>query len=501
MKQPVSRVLCIVMLGVYSVYVSAASAAALTYSRHCASCHGKELEGAVGPSLIKSEWRAVGARKNLIKTIHDGRPALGMPAWGGALSGEEIEGVADEIQRVNSRVGQLKVETRPPGIVKGQLYDIRVEVLADTDYLKIAPSSMAFLPNGDLLLAGSTDLNLLRKGAGNVSPIPGIGAPRVTSVALHPDYHDNGWIYLSLGSDSKSPSGQLIRGRIRSGRWVDGEVLGPYGGPRIVFDNKGFLYISEGVVEQAHQDEIEVQEVDSVCQDLTKSGGKILRLRDDGSIPDDNPFVAQPGARGEIWTFGHRDPEGLTFDAVTQTLWSTEHGPWGGDELNRIMKGRNYGYPIVSSGRHYSALLPFARYHEGIDDPVFHWTPSIGVSNLVVYRGAAFPKWEGNLLVTSLGSPRVGRTLYRFNLVDGQAVLFSLARDSSGRALKDSSGQPMPPTRRYEELLPGIGRIRDISVSSEGYVYLLLERPGKVVRIVPVSPATTTLPAFDFLLP
>lgn len=477
------------------------------YAQYCTACHGAALQGGVAPSLRNAEWQSAAALESLKVIIRNGRPGQGMPAWDGRLSDSQISEIAQYIQSENSKIPVAdKPTSEVAGVVKGQIYDLRVEQLVDLERLEMTPLSMTFLPNGDLLLAGKTTLNVLRHESKQVHRVEGLSVSSVSSVAMHPDYSRNGWVYLLAKSNDKGSPGQLIRGRIKDGRWTDTQVLAldeanDGVGLRIVFDGQGYVFITEGTSEWPQEDEVEVTRRDAVCQDLSKVGGKILRLHDDGRIPTDNPFASRPGARKAIWSYGHRRPQGLTFDPVTAALWSTEHGPWGGDELNRIVGGHNYGYPVVSLGHHYTALLPFERHREGMDDPVFHWTPSIGISNLVVYRGAAFPKWQGHLLVASLGSPRVGRTLYRFNLVDGQAVLFSIPRDTTGRALKDKRGMSIPPTRQYEEVLPGIGRIRDIAVSPEGFVYLLMHRPARLLRVTPISEATTVRPLLDRDLP
>jgi glucose/arabinose dehydrogenase len=204
----------------------------------------------------------------------------------------------------------------------------------------------------------------------------------------------------------------------------------------------------------------------------------------DGRVPADNPFVKEPGAIPAIWSYGHRGLSGLSYDAESGALYATEHGPWGGDELNRIQRGANYGWPLVSSGYHYAGMPIAAAQKDGVVPPIFHWTPSIGVSNVLTYRGAAFPKWQGDLLVGSLGA-RIGRTLYRFRLTNDRAQLYAYPSDASGHVLRDAKGTALPRAPRFEEVVPDIGRIRDMRVGAEGYIYLLLEHPDRIVRLVP----------------
>jgi glucose/arabinose dehydrogenase len=203
-------------------------------------------------------------------------------------------------------------------------------------------------------------------------------------------------------------------------------------------------------------------------------------------VPDDNPFVQQADALASIWTYGHRGLSGLHYDPVRSVLWSTEHGPWGGDELNRLERGGNYGWPRVSLGYHYAGAPIDSASRDGMIAPVFHWTPSVGVSNVVVYTGSAFPRWRGHLLVGSLGG-RIARTLYRFQIDGPRAQLYAYPSDAGGRVLRDADGKPLPRVPRFEEVAPDVGRIRDLRIGPEGYVYLLLENPARLVRLVPAE--------------
>jgi aldose sugar dehydrogenase len=262
----------------------------------------------------------------------------------------------------------------------------------------------------------------------------------------------------------------LVRGRIENGAWVDQETIWKpdierytampdmAAGGRIAFDDAGHVFLSIGIKGGS--------EIAGV-QDLSQPYGKILRLNDDGSIPEDNPFVGQAGALASIWTYGHRSPEGLEFDHETGRLWGTEMGQRGGDEVNLLERGRNYGWPLVSKGMQYdgrpvdfAAELGIRFDPNDIEQPVVDLTPAPAVSSFVVYDGAAFPEWRGNLLVGTLKATE----LYRM-VVDGTHV-----------------------THR-ETLLSGLGRIRDVAVDADGRVYLLLEHAtgGRIVRLVPAQ--------------
>jgi glucose/arabinose dehydrogenase len=189
----------------------------------------------------------------------------------------------------------------------------------------------------------------------------------------------------------------------------------------------------------------------------------VIRLNDDGSVPDDNPFVGQDGARPEIWSYGHRNAQGLVADPASGNVWITEHGPQGGDELNLIVPGSNYGWPVIGYGVNYQSgsAIHAATHRDGMEQPKKVWVPSIGVSGLALYRGDAFPNWRGHLLAGGLSGQRI--TLLE---LDGQEVV------------------------REETLVRGIGRVRDVRIGPEGYVYIAIDgrdgEPSSIVRLEPV---------------
>jgi glucose/arabinose dehydrogenase len=260
---------------------------------------------------------------------------------------------------------------------------------------------------------------------------------------------------------------RLIRGRIRDGQWVDEQVLWqadiahytPFtdvaAGGRIAFDPDGFVFFSVGM-----------KSMDGI-QDLASPHGKIHRLHDDGRVPADNPFVDVPGADKTVWTYGHRSPQGLEFDPVSRRLWGTEHGPRGGDEVNLLLPGRNYGWPLHSLGQNYDGTkVAWGKAQgveielEDIEQPVVDLTPSPAVSIFVIYDGESFPGWRGDFVVGSLKAADV----YRMRFAEGRLV----AR---------------------EMLIENLARIRDLEVGPAGELYLLLEHAsgGQVVRVVPAA--------------
>jgi glucose/arabinose dehydrogenase len=302
------------------------------------------------------------------------------------------------------------------------------------------PWALARLPDGAWLVTEKRGrLKLLAAGGavGEVSGVPPVaygGQGGLGDVVLHPRFADNGWVYLSYaeaGADD-TRGAAVARGRLvrdgDGGRLDDVQVIwrqqpkvsgGGHYGHRLAFDGDGFLFISSG----------ERQKFDP-AQDLAQNLGKILRLRDDGSVPADNPFAAQGGVAAQVWTLGHRNPLGLGFDAQGR-LWEMEMGPAGGDELNLVVRGRNYGWPFVSDGDHYDGRdIPDHATAPQYEAPKLTWTPVIAPGGLLLYSGEEFPDWKGNALVPGLKS----QALVRIGLDGAQA--HELARYPMERRLR-----------------------------------------------------------------
>jgi aldose sugar dehydrogenase len=288
------------------------------------------------------------------------------------------------------------------------------------------------------------------------------------SVVADPDYARNGWIYFSFsdpGPKRGTAMTKIIRARLRGWELVDHEVIFslppekyPPGyvlfGSRLVFDGD-YLFFSVGVrglEEKASND----------AQDLALPNGKIHRVFHDGKIPLDNPFAHTPGAWPSIWAYGVRNPQGLARDPRDGALWESEHGPRGGDELNHIERGKNYGWPVITYGMNYDGT-PITDKTEapGMEQPIVNWTPSIAVSEIEFYTGDKFPRWKNQLFVGSLAAQKFLRLV-----VDGAHVTHT------------------------EELFSGLGRVRDIKTGPDGFIYVALEligKPGRIIRLVPAD--------------
>lgn len=329
------------------------------------------------------------------------------------------------------------------------------------------PWSVAFLPGGDLLVTERPGrLRLIRGGKLDPTPVPGVpqvaasGQGGLLDIALHPRFAENRLIYLSYaGRGAGGVSTEVGRGNFIKDRLVNFEKIlvtrpkahgGRHFGSRLIFDGAGMLYVTSG--ERGTPDR---------AQDIGDLAGKIIRIRDDGTIPPDNPFIGRKGARSEIYSYGHRNPQGLALHPVTGRIWAAEHGPRGGDEINLISPGANYGWPVITHGRAYSGQkIGEGSARPGMKQPVHYWVPSISPSGMVFYTGAAFAKWRGNLFLGALS----GEALIRLEM-KGNTVLHE------------------------ERLLTGLGiRIRDVRQGPDGRLYLLTDAPeGALLRLDPVT--------------
>jgi glucose/arabinose dehydrogenase len=351
------------------------------------------------------------------------------------------------------------------------------------------PWSMAWLPNGDMLVTERVGtLRIIRDGKLLPTEVPGVPAVRaqgqggMQEVAVHPNFAQNQFIYLSYAkarNDNKEGTTGLTRARLVGDRLVDAkeifeakawnEAPGHFGA-RIAFDGQGHLFMSvgdrmAGLFPRRPDGAMDPNLAGHPSQDLGSHQGKIVRLNDDGSVPTDNPFVGQAGKLPEIWSYGHRNPQGLAFDAATGLLWETEHGPQGGDELNVIEKGKNYGWPVIGYGANYTlgTEIHAARNKEGMEQPKAFFVPSIGISGLMLYTGDQFPNWKGNVFVGGMSGNY--RQLVRFS-VNGPVV---------------TNRQP---------LLVGEYRIRDVRQGPDGFVYIAVDNqfPGQPSNIIRLEP-------------
>ncbi|EAQ31515.1 PQQ-dependent sugar dehydrogenase [Idiomarina baltica] len=333
------------------------------------------------------------------------------------------------------------------------------------------PWGIAFLPSGDMLVTErSGTLNIITQ-EGQKTPIQ--GTPEVVAksqgglldVNIDPDYADNGWVYISYSEkDPKGGNGNstaVMRGKIDGDKWTQGEVIfrqapkyesNAHFGSRLVFSPEGHLFITLGERYSRMQD----------AQTLDNHHGKIVRIWPDGSIPKDNPFVGNDDALDEIWSYGHRNVQGAAIHPDTGELWTIEHGPQGGDEVNIPKAGKNYGWPTITYGEDYGGgEIGIGTHKEGMEQPFYYWLPSIATAGSIFYTGDKFPKWKGDLLVTALR----GQTIARLDLEEGRVL-------HEERMLEDATSF----------------RIRDIEQGPEGFLYILTDADsGQLIKLSPVK--------------
>ena len=436
------------------------------YSQHCQVCHGADLDGGLGGSLLdRSSWKEVGKERSFLEYVLNGNEAAGMPPFRDVLEPAQIRAL--EIYINEER--QIK-EANPPvadgtGVFSSDGYRFSLEtVVEDLDI----PWSMEFMPDGGYLIAERPGPVRFFEDGKLLPPVedtPEVwarGQGGMMEVALHPDFHKNGWIYLaySEAAEKRNNAGmtKIVRGRIIDNIWMDEEVIfeapeETYGttsrhfGVRLVFQD-GYLFFAIG--DRGRQNE---------AQDLSLPNGKIHRIYDDGRVPEDNPFAEVKGAFPTIWTYGNRNPQGLDEHPLTGEIWESEHGPRGGDEINLIERGKNYGWPVITHGMNYSGTpITEKTEMEGMEQPKLHWTPSIAVCGIDFYEGDIFPEWQHDLFAGGLASEE----LHRLQIENGEVVRSSI-------------------------VMKGAGRVRDVASGPDGYLYLVLNGPDRIVRLVPAE--------------
>jgi glucose/arabinose dehydrogenase len=387
---------------------------------------------------------------------------------------------------VNKLVGIVLMATLSTGALSQDVYqsahhDYRVVPVAED---LVQPWSMAWLPNGDMLITEKPGrLRMVRDGQLLPEAIPGTpevlykGQGGLFEVVPHPDFNQNQWVYLTFAKPNANEvddgsTTAIARGRLQDGRLTNVVELfaaqasgfGHYGG-KLVFDGEGHMFLTLGDRQDFSFGDREALMAHS-AQDRSNHKGVIVRLNDDGTVPDDNPFVGVDGVLPEIWSYGHRSPQGLAIHPITGDLWESEHGPQGGDEINLIEPGNNYGWPLVGRGVNYGAFgrpIHVGISEEGMTSPTNFWVPSIATSGLMIYSGDKFPMWVGDIFSGALA----GEQLARVHLDDEyRSVVLE------------------------ETLAYDMGRIRDVRQGPEGFIYLAIsDRQGGPSPIVRLEPA------------
>lgn len=434
--------------------------AAGLFQVHCQSCHGSEAEG-----FIRREWKQGNSREALIASITNSIHDTVMNSFSTVLKQEEIASLADYILVRMADTMASKFDTLGSTYTSASMMVKLDTVVTDL----VNPWGMVFLPSGDFLL---TDRNgtLYRitpdKQKNTITGGPVVkekGQGGLLDVILHPKFKENSLVYLSYSKphpqDTNLSTTAVFRATLKGDQLENGQdifVAEPYQktshhfGCRMAFDEAGFLFV--GVGDRG-------QHIPLLPQNLSTDMGKIHRMYDDGRAVEDNPFFGNDTARATIWSYGHRNMQGLVFHPDTKVLWETEHGPKGGDEVNFIEKGKNYGWPVISYGINYdgTVLTPF-KEKEGMEQPHIYWLPSIGPCGMTFNTSDRYPAWQGDLLVGSMSFQYLQR-----------------CRVEAGKIVKQ------------EKILEGIGRIREIEISPDGFIYVAKELPGYVFKLIPIE--------------
>jgi len=432
------------------------------YTQYCASCHGEDLKGGNGPSFLDGEWKHGSGKSQIRRNIKFGIAQVGMPAYEKSLDDKQISSIVDYV--LEAEKGAMASNDQMPTQLQTLEYNVDVEVFADG--LEV-PWAVAFADDNQVLVTEKPGRLRVIKDGKLQEPVEGTpevlheGQGGMLDVAVDPEYDQNGWVYLSFshalddGEEKPGAMTKIVRGKIENNQWTSEETVfeAPHDlyrttrhhyGDRIVFDPKGHLYFSIG--DRGAQDQ---------AQDITRPNGKVHRVNRDGSIPDDNPFVNEPNAIPSIFTYGNRNPQGLAVHPESGAVWETEHGPMGGDEVNIIRKGNNYGWPVITYGRNYNGTpITDITRKEGMEQPIIYWKPSIAVCGIEFYQGQEFPKWENKLLVGALAYEEVR--------------LLTIVDD---RVMHD------------EVIMKNVGRIRDVAPGPDGAVYVVMNDPHVVLKL------------------
>lgn len=481
------------------------------YGGTCAACHGTDLSGGRGPSLFNPKLLESMTDAQIHAIVLDGVSGTEMPPFKGSFTDAQIDAVIAYLHARSAELAKAQASggaaaraldasaAKAPDPDGQRIHSEKVDFKIETVVKGLETSwAIDFLPDGRLLVTERPGRLRIVDKSGNLLPDPVEGLPRIRTgqdaglldVAVGPDYAKDGWIYLAyVEEDPKAadppppPPGTpewkvphkpsmtvIVRGRIDAGNhWVQQQDVfrAPYSlytgtgihyGSRMAFDGKGHLFFTLG--ERGDMKN---------AQDLHVPLGKIHRVNLDGSIPADNPFAGKPGLAGSVWSYGHRNPQGLAIDPATHLLWESEHGPIGGDEINVIKKGANYGWGVISMGVQPGITRTYA---PGMEQPVAWYFPTIAPTDIMFYEGDRYPGWKGSLFVCSLRGQQLRRLTVSGGVVTGQEIVFQ-----------------------------DLGRIRAVTTGPDGLIYLAIQAPtgpgtpyplsastaGEIVRLDPIA--------------
>ena len=490
----------------------------LLWTAQCSGCHGNDSAGGRAPSLFNQQWADSTTDDKMLTVIKNGVPNTEMSGFASSLTDEQIFQLIQHIRTTTGaplRPRAQFVEAPNGTVIKSAKQTVKVELVVDG---LMTPWAIAFLPDGRMLVT-ERDGRLQIMDKGKLTLITGTPKAHVQQdggyldVEVHPRYASNGWIYLAYSEDQPgyvapppppadpaaapstppAPGGAqgrggrggvpfvpsmtvVVRGKInKNNEWTDQQTIfhvanelyttaGAHYGSRLLFDRENHLFFTMGERNGNNPNR---------AQDLTSPLGKVHRFNDDGTVPKENPFVNTPGAVTSIWTYGHRNPEGLAWDPVTGNLWESEHGPNTADEVNVLVKGHNYGWNVVSK----QGPPQFKASAPGMDDPVVYFMPTYAPAGMSFYTGNRYPGWKNSsLFVGGLAGQALRRMDVKGATITSQEIVFDQ-----------------------------FGRVRDIVQGPDGYFYIALQNPtgvpnpaggnislsastpGRIIRLVPAS--------------
>ncbi len=428
------------------------------FQSYCSGCHGAKMN-----AFADRKWKYGKTPEDLFKSIKLGHKEGGMPAFAETFKDDEIKAIADYILKGIENVDRYAFDDKP----KSDIFDTengKIKLVNVFDKAK-NPWGMAFLPNTQMLVTDKGGKLYLVNTDGKSEEVGGVpevrfaGQGGLLDVVLHPDFAKNKTVYLSYSkphpTDSDLQTTAILMATLEGDKLVNGKdifVAEPYSkarhhyGCRMVFGKDNMLYFSVG--ERGNEKENP--------QDIKNSLGKIHRIMPDGSIPKDNPFYNDSKADKSNYTYGNRNPQGLTLNPFNGEIWEHEHGPRGGDEINIVKPGANYGWPVTSYGINYNGkTITEITQKEGITDPIHYWTPSIAPSGMAFANSKIYPQWQGNLMVGSLRFKYLNRCVIK-----------------NGKVVKE------------ELLFKNIGRVRDVRQAPDGYIYMAVEGQG-IFKLLP----------------
>lgn len=453
----------------------------------CAGCHGLNGSGGSAKTLLTEEKFQAKFDRPFFDAVKGGPAGVQDHAFGSRMNNAQVWSMVVHLRELQRDDRNSRLKATKVGQTYGSAHgSYRVEKVLDSGVR--TPWSVEFIPGplaGMLVTGRGGDVSLFRDG--KLTRIEGtprsaeVGQGGMMDVEAHPGFKENGWIYLAFADPGEGASKgrtmtRLVRGKLKAEGdkvlWTDQQNIfqakpehyinsGVHFGCKIAFDPKDSSILYFGIGERGSGQH---------AQDLKRPNGKIHRVKDDGTIPSDNPFVAVKDAYPSIWSYGHRNPQGLRFD-LEGNLWDTEHAPRGGDECNLVKKGLNYGWPLVTFGINYSdqpLSTPWIELAEvkgekpKIEMPVHRWLPSIAVCGLGTCPGTAFPGWKGDLFAGGLAGNVVDRL--RMKVENGVGTVVE-----------------------QETIINGMGRVRDVTPGPDGTLYVVLNEPDMVVRIVPAK--------------